>query len=112
MKDVIIYDSLRTPRGNGRKKGSLYEIKPIRLLEIVLRALQKRHSLVAAEIDDAIIGCVTPIGDQGFNIARTALLEAGMDDYLSKPISPKALIEKINRWSREEVQDERRARQG
>ena len=78
MKEVFIYDSLRTPRGNGRKKGSLYEIKPIRLLEIVLRALQKRHDLVASEIDDTIIGCVTPIGDQGFNIARTALLEAGM----------------------------------
>jgi len=78
MKEVFIYDSLRTPRGNGRKKGSLYEIKPIRLLEIVLRALQERHELVASEIDDTIIGCVTPIGDQGFNIARTALLEAGM----------------------------------
>ena len=78
MEEVYIYDSLRTPRGNGRKKGSLYEIKPIRLLEIVLRALQKRHHLVASEIDDTIIGCVTPIGDQGFNIARSALLEAGM----------------------------------
>jgi acetyl-CoA C-acetyltransferase len=78
MPDVFIYDTLRTPRGSGKTSGSLYEVKPVHLLEVALLALQKRHHFDPAAIDDVIIGCVTPIGDQGFNIARTALLEAGM----------------------------------
>lgn len=76
--NVLIYDTLRTARGGGKKTSKLYEVKPIRLLEIVMRALQKRHFFNASQIDDAIIGCVSPIKDQGFNIARAALLEADM----------------------------------
>lgn len=78
MKDVFIYDALRTPRGRGKTNGSLYELKPVYLLEVALRALQKRSSFAPEDIDDLIIGCVSPVGDQGFNIARTALLEANM----------------------------------
>lgn len=78
MKEVYIYDALRTPRGQGKARGSLYEVKPVHLLDAALRALHQRHNFQAADLDDLIIGCVTPIGDQGFNIARTALLEAGM----------------------------------
>ncbi|MGH1434941.1 MAG: acetyl-CoA C-acetyltransferase [Lewinella sp.] len=78
MKDVFIYDALRTPRAHGKARGALYEVKPVHLLEVALRALQRRHQFQASDVDDLIIGCVTPIGDQGFNIARTALLEAGM----------------------------------
>ena len=78
MKDVFIYDALRTPRAHGKARGALYEVKPVHLLEVALRALQRRHQFQATDVDDLIIGCVTPIGDQGFNIARTALLEAGM----------------------------------
>ena len=78
MKEVFIYDALRTPRGKGKPSGALYEVKPVHLLEVALRALQKRNGFAAGDIDDLIIGCVTPIGDQGFNIARTALLEAGL----------------------------------
>lgn len=79
MKDVFIYDALRTPRGKGKASGALYEVKPVHLLEVALRALAKRNQLTPSLIDDVIIGCVTPVGDQGFNIARTALLEAGME---------------------------------
>lgn len=78
MKDVFIYDALRTPRGRGRQNGALYEVKPVHLLEVALRALQQRNGFSPTDIDDLIIGCVTPIGDQGYNIARTAMLEAGM----------------------------------
>ncbi len=78
MKDVFIYDALRTPRAHGKARGALYEVKPVHLLEVALRALQRRHQFQSTDVDDLIIGCVTPIGDQGFNIARTALLEAGM----------------------------------
>ncbi|MEL7421441.1 MAG: acetyl-CoA C-acetyltransferase [Bacteroidota bacterium] len=80
MNEVFIYDALRTPRGKGKPSGALYEVKPVHLLEVALRALQKRNGFTAADIDDLIIGCVTPIGDQGFNIARTALLEAGLSE--------------------------------
>lgn len=78
MNEVFIYDSVRTARGNGRKKGKLYEVKPIRLLEIVMRAIQQRNGFHATQLDDAIIGCVSPVRDQGFNIARAALLEADL----------------------------------
>lgn len=78
MNNVLIFDTLRTPRAKGKEKGSLYEVKPVHLLEVALRALQKRQPFQPEDIDDVIIGCVTPVGDQGFNIARTALLEAGM----------------------------------
>lgn len=78
MNDVFIYDALRTPRGRGKQNGALYEVKPVHLLEVALRALQNRSGFHATDIDDMIIGCVTPMGDQGFNIARTAMLEAGL----------------------------------
>jgi acetyl-CoA C-acetyltransferase len=78
MNEIFIYDVLRTPRGSGRSSGALYEVKPVHLLSEALRRLRERQSFAPEDIDDVIIGCVTPIGDQGFNIARTALLEAGM----------------------------------
>lgn len=78
MEEVYIYDALRTPRGKGRPSGTLYEVKPVHLLEMALRELRKRSHFAPSNLDDVIIGCVTPIGDQGFNIARTALLAAGL----------------------------------
>jgi acetyl-CoA C-acetyltransferase len=77
MIEVFIYDALRTPRGKGKHSGSLYEVKPIKLLVAVLQALQQRHQLDTTLIDDTLIGCVTPIGDQGGNIAKTAVAYAG-----------------------------------
>jgi acetyl-CoA C-acetyltransferase len=76
MVEVFIYDALRTPRGKGKPSGSLYEVKPIKLLATVLKQLQQRHQLDTSLIDDTLIGCVTPIGDQGGNIAKSAVLYA------------------------------------
>jgi len=75
----MIYDALRTPRGKGKRDGSLHEVKPITLLSGVLRELQSRHDFDTAQVDDVVMGCVTPIGDQGACIAKTAALAAGWD---------------------------------
>lgn len=77
MIDVFIYDSLRTPRGKGKTSGSLYEVKPIQLLVTLLDALEQRLDLDTQLVEDLIIGCVTPIGEQGGNIAKAAVLHAG-----------------------------------
>ena len=79
MAEALIYDALRTPRGKGKKDGSLHEVKPITLLTGVLRELQRRHDFDTARVDDVVMGCVTPIGDQGACIAKTAALAAGWD---------------------------------
>jgi len=77
--DAYIYDTLRTPRGRGKKDGSLHEVKPIELLAGLLRELGRRTDLDTSQVDDLILGCVTPLGDQGGNIARTAALYAEWD---------------------------------
>ena len=77
MADAFIYDAVRTPRGRGKSDGSLHDIQPIQLLTSVLRELRDRNQLDTSLIDDVIMGCVTPIGEQGADIARTAVLEAG-----------------------------------
>ena len=73
---AIIYDAIRSPRGRGKRTGSLYEVTPVRLLSFVLRELEKRNHLDTSEVDDVIMGCVTPIGEEGGDIARTAALYA------------------------------------
>lgn len=81
--NAYIYDAVRTPRGRGKKNGSLYEVKPVDLLATCLAALQKRNDLPTSEVEDVIIGCVTPTGDQGGNIAKTAALYAGWSETVS-----------------------------
>ncbi len=76
MIEAYIFDALRTPRGKGKRGGALYEVKPIDLLATALKALQSRNTLPTNEVDDVVIGCVTPINDQGYNIAKAALLHA------------------------------------
>ncbi|MCS7080939.1 MAG: acetyl-CoA C-acetyltransferase [Chloracidobacterium sp.] len=76
-RDAFIFDAIRTPRGRGKASGALYEIKPIDLVTQLLRELQRRNGFDTGEVDDIILGCVTPIGDQGANIAKTAALYAG-----------------------------------
>ena len=83
MTDAYIYDAVRTPRGRGKKDGSLHEITPIRLAASVLRELRKRNQLDTAEVDDVVLGCVEPVGDQGADIARTAVLYADYDQSVS-----------------------------
>ena len=78
MNEACIYDSIRTPRGK-RRNGSLHEITPTDLLSKLMSALSMGHDLDTSEIDDVIIGCVMPVGDQGANIAKTAAQYAGWD---------------------------------
>lgn len=75
--EAYIYDAVRTPRGRGKSDGSLHEIQPVELLSTVLKALKNRNNLDTSYIDDVIMGCVSPIGEQGADIARTAVLVAG-----------------------------------
>jgi acetyl-CoA C-acetyltransferase len=77
MAEAYIYDAVRTPRGRGKSDGSLHEVQPIQLLTSVLKEIQQRNQLDTNYIDDVIMGCVTPVGEQGADIARTAVIEAG-----------------------------------
>ncbi|MFX2256987.1 acetyl-CoA C-acetyltransferase [Acinetobacter variabilis] len=80
MSEAYIIDAIRTPRGKGKKDGSLYEVKPISLLTTLLNELKERHNLDTSQVDDIVLGCVTPIGDQGADIAKTAAIAAGWDN--------------------------------
>jgi len=77
MAEAYIYDAVRTPRGRGKSDGSLHVVQPIQLLTSVLKEIQQRNQLDTNYVDDVIMGCVTPIGEQGADIARTAVIEAG-----------------------------------
>jgi acetyl-CoA C-acetyltransferase len=77
MIDAFIYDHVRTPRGRGRSDGSLHEISSVQLAQQVLRSLADRSELDTSLIDDVIMGCAQPVGEQGGNIARAAVLLAG-----------------------------------
>ena len=76
MTEAIIYDAVRTPRGKGKKDGSLNEVAPIKLASQTLKALEKRNNINTEDVDDVVLGCVHPVGEQGADIARTAVLEA------------------------------------
>ena len=81
MPDAYIFDHVRTPRGKGRKDGSLHEATPIRLAAQMLEAIRDRNKgLDTREVEDVILGCVTAVGEQGTNIARAAVLLAGYDE--------------------------------
>ncbi|TSH69695.1 acetyl-CoA C-acetyltransferase [Acinetobacter sp. RF15A] len=80
MSEAYIIDAIRTPRGKGKKDGALHEVKPISLLTTLLNELQQRHHLDTAQVDDIVLGCVTPVGDQGADIAKTAAIAAGWDN--------------------------------
>ena len=77
MTEALIYDHVRTPRGKGKKDGSLHQATPVWLLRGLLQGLQQRLDLDTALVDDVVLGCVTPVGEQGADIARTAVLDAG-----------------------------------
>src|SRR5258708_3756875 len=77
MPDALIYDHVRTPRGRGRPDGSLHEVSSVQLGAQVLKALARRSTLDTALIDDVVLGCAQPVGEQGGNIARAAVLDAG-----------------------------------
>lgn len=81
--EAYIFDAVRTPRGRGKKDGSLHSVKPITLLASMLRSLQERNSLDTTQVDDIVIGCVTAVGDQGADIAKTAALAADWDEKVA-----------------------------
>lgn len=83
MTDAFIYDAVRTPRGKGKKDGALHSVKPVNLMAGLLRAVQRRNDLDTAQVDDIVLGCVTPVGDQGADIAKTAALVADWDEQVA-----------------------------
>lgn len=83
MTDAYIFDAVRTPRGKGKKDGSLHEITPVHLVGTLLWALQDRNHLDTSQVDDLVLGCVTPVGEQGADVARTAVLYAGWDQSVA-----------------------------
>lgn len=77
--EAFIYDAVRTPRGKGKPGGSLHTVKPVDLLSGLIEAIIERNpGIDPNRISDVIAGCVTPVGDQGMDIARTAALNAGL----------------------------------
>ena len=75
--EAYIYDAIRTPRGRGKSNGALHDVQPVQLLSTVLKALKERNNLDTSYVDDVIAGCVSPIGEQGGDIARAAVLDSG-----------------------------------
>jgi acetyl-CoA C-acetyltransferase len=79
MSDAFVYDAIRTPRGKGKKDGSLHEVKPVNLLAGLLTELQRRNDLDTAAVDDVVMGVVSPVGEQGSVLPKVAALKAGWD---------------------------------
>ena len=77
--NAYIYDAIRTPRGRGKAGGSLHNVRSLDLLKTLFDEMRQRHDLDTSQIDDVLLGCVTPVKEQGGNIARTAPLYAGWD---------------------------------
>ena len=82
MTDAYIYDALRTPRGKGRKDGSLHEVSSLRLSALTLNAVKERNNLDGHAVEDVIWGNVTQVGEQGGNLARTAVLASDLDERI------------------------------
>lgn len=83
MPEAFIYDAVRTPRGRGKVDGALHEVTPLALAAQMLEAIRDRSGLDTKLVDDVVLGCVSPVGDQGADIARTAVLVAGYDQTAS-----------------------------
>lgn len=80
---AYIYDAVRTPRSKGKAGGSLYEVKPIDLGAGLLTELQSRHDLDTSYVDDVVMGCVTPVGEQGSDVAKMIVQNAGWDESVA-----------------------------
>jgi acetyl-CoA C-acetyltransferase len=82
--EPLIFDALRTPRGKGKVNGSLHSTKPVDLVVgLMHETLSRNAELDPSRIDDVVLGCVTPIGDQGADIAKTAAIKAGLPDTVA-----------------------------
>lgn len=82
MTEAYIYDAVRTPRGKGRKDGSLHEVTAARLSAVALNALKDRNNLEGHAVEDVIWGNVTQVGEQGACLARTAVLASDLDESI------------------------------
>ena len=80
---AYIFDAVRTPRSKGKNSGSLYEVKPIDLAAGLLKGLQARHDLDTSYVDDVVMGCVTPVGEQGSNVAKMIVQNADWDESVA-----------------------------
>ena len=80
---AYIYDATRTPRSRGKANGTLHEVKPVQLAAGLLREMQSRHDLDTSRVGDVVLGCVSPIGDQGSDIAKAAVQAAHWDEAVS-----------------------------
>jgi len=84
MSEAFLYDAVRTPRGKGKRSGGLHSVKPVSLVVGLVDALRRRHpDLDPAGIDDVVLGVVSPVGEQGADIAKTAALAAGLPDTVA-----------------------------
>ncbi len=83
MSDAVIFDAVRTPRGKGKSDGCLHQVTPVHLLKNLFDAVQQRNDLDTSQVDDVVLGCVTPVGEQGADIARTAVLYSGWDQSVA-----------------------------
>src|SRR5690348_7998727 len=82
--DALVFDAIRTPRGKGKVNGSLHTTKPVDLVVGLMHEVLSRNAdLDPKRVDDVVLGCVSPIGDQGADIAKTAAIKAGFPDTVS-----------------------------
>src|SRR5579864_2037739 len=82
--EPLIFDAIRTPRGKGKVNGSLHTVKPVDLVVgLMHETLVRNDQLDPQRIDDVVLGCVTPVGDQGADIAKTAAIKAGLPDTVA-----------------------------
>jgi acetyl-CoA C-acetyltransferase len=82
--EALLFDAIRTPRGRGKHNGSLYSVKPVDLVVgLIDETLERNPGLDPERVDDVVLGCVTPIGDQGMDIAKTAAIKAGLPDTVA-----------------------------
>src|SRR3954453_8655028 len=82
--DALVFDAIRPPRGKGKSNGSLHTTKPVDLVVgLMHEMLVRNEKLDPKRIDDIVLGCVTPIGDPGSDIAKTAAIKAGLPDTVS-----------------------------
>ena len=83
MAEAFIYDTVRTPRGKGKKDGSLHGVKAVTLLIQILEAMRERNDLDTSYVEDILMGCVTQIGEQSGDVAKTAAIAAGYSDQVA-----------------------------
>ncbi len=83
MTDAYIFDAVRTPRGKGKSTGKLHEQTALALGTQVLQALRDRNNLDTSKVDDVVFGCVSPVGEQGGDITRIAVINAGYDERVA-----------------------------